>query len=704
MAMTNVVITGGAGFIASHVLDTLLNEAIFNIVVLDNFSYCASEKNVDSRVKQIENVDIRNLDKVRQLFSQHNIDSVVHLAAQSHVDHSFGNSLSFTDVNVTGTHVLLEAFRERWEQHGRPDGWRFVHISTDEVYGSTDDTHREDVSLLQPTNPYAASKAAAEMLVQSYYRSFKMPIVMTRSNNVYGPRQYPEKVIPKFILRLVNGQLPRLQGDGSQKRSFLYATDAANAIKQVFLKGQIGRVYNIGSSDEVSIVDLAAKLTRMICPQLAQGEAVFAHDVDRPFNDHRYQLDTSRIENELGWKQIVDFETGLQKTIDWYKAVDAKTYWKTIPKDIFCERDGDGEEDTAEANSPNNYAFRIRGFEKKDSNTQSKENAKEDQSSSCSSLPPTPTGKSTCAICIHLWNTKQLAEHESYVKNVVAAQPQTNTILSAVVLTVSNWSCSPAEQKSIEETMKKAAGVGTLISVLPIDNRGMDIGGFFVACGYLSSIEQGLISNVPKTQIDFILKLHTKSQERWRKRLTMPICGSVQVVRKSLAAFQQDSTVGQVGAKWAMLVDPFETTRPHLRDLCQLLTSKSAPGNSFFIGGTMFWYRWSLLRKLFQERARPCMLRKLLNDEKTVDYHWFNMTPPLRRIFGAPGASFRPAEQNVIEFERIPAETRKTVGSVLHSANTVPWEQRYREFHIEHDMERFFGVWVAMNGFKTVGF
>jgi dTDP-glucose 4,6-dehydratase len=342
----DILVTGGAGFIGSHVVDAFCN-AIINktlsanrIIIADIFDYCASEKNLDEAKRVlgdnliIVNTDICNLIQMRDIFIKYNIDGVIHLAAQSHVDRSFGNSLSFTNVNVIGTHTLLEAAREAWSSDTNMHNKRFLHVSTDEVYGTSynNEQHGES-SLLQPTNPYAASKAAAEMYVCSYQHSYKIPTIISRSNNVYGPRQYPEKVIPKFILRLLNGNYPRLQGDGSQKRTFLYVTDAANALLTLFLQGQIGKIYNIGCNDEVSIVDLALYLSKKFNTKITREQLEI--DCDRPFNDKRYFLSTDRISNELGWNPKIPFEKGINNTIHWYNNIDITTYWEQIPEDLF---------------------------------------------------------------------------------------------------------------------------------------------------------------------------------------------------------------------------------------------------------------------------------------------------------------------------------------------------------------------------------
>lgn len=334
-----ILITGGAGFIGSHVVDAfakaLLEGVIVahRIVVIDTLDYCASLKNLELSMSLgnvvFVNVNVCDAIRLKSLFVEYDIDAIVHLAAQSHVDRSFGNSLIFTEVNVRGTHTLLEVARNQWTAD-KDHSHLFLHMSTDEVYGSCSASkHDETSSMLQPTNPYAASKAAAEMYVRAYHTSFGLPVVIVRSNNVYGPRQYPEKVIPKFILRLQSGQLPTLQGSGNQKRSFLFANDAANALLSVFLKGRIGAVYNCGSDDEFTIRELAHILIQKMHPQSVAHE--LSHEQDRPFNDQRYYLSTESIRNELNWEPKVSFDDGLVRTITWYNSINTEQYWIQPP-------------------------------------------------------------------------------------------------------------------------------------------------------------------------------------------------------------------------------------------------------------------------------------------------------------------------------------------------------------------------------------
>ncbi|KAJ4151012.1 hypothetical protein LMH87_011733 [Akanthomyces muscarius] len=307
----NIMVTGGAGFIASWVvrhLATTYPDA-YNIICFDKMDYCSSPNNTAVLADR------------------------PNFTTYSHVDLSFGNSYSFTQTNVFGTHVLLESAKKVGIR-------RFIHVSTDEVYGEVkeDKDDLPEASILAPTNPYSASKAAAEMMVQSYQASFKLPCIIVRSNNVYGPHQYPEKIIPKFACLLNRRQPVVLHGDGSPTRRYLYAGDAADAFDTILHKGQVGQIYNVGSSDEVSNLDLCAKLLSVM--GMADGtdqatimkQAAFRRWVkythDRPFNDCRYAVDGSKL-RRLGWDQKTNLDAGLRVTIDWYRRF-GEAWWGDI--------------------------------------------------------------------------------------------------------------------------------------------------------------------------------------------------------------------------------------------------------------------------------------------------------------------------------------------------------------------------------------
>ncbi|ESA43367.1 hypothetical protein GE21DRAFT_4727 [Neurospora crassa] len=351
----NIMVTGGAGFIACWVVRHLVltYPEAYNVVSFDKLDYCASLNN--TRVLEHEpnfsfyRGDITNPSEVMDCLERYNIDTIFHFAAQSHVDLSFGNPFGFTHTNVYGTHVLLESARKAGIK-------RFIHVSTDEVYGEVKDDEDDllETSILAPTNPYAASKAAAEMLVNSYKKSFKLPIIIVRSNNVYGPHQYPEKIIPKFTCLLARGEPVVLHGDGSPTRRYLFAGDAADAFDTILHRGQLGEIYNVGSYDEISNLSLCHKLLTEMeiipcrsptssppcnyttsppssSPLGAEQEEIhrwvkYTHD--RPFNDHRYAVDGTKL-RKLGWEPKTTFEEGLRITVDWYRRF-GERWWDDI--------------------------------------------------------------------------------------------------------------------------------------------------------------------------------------------------------------------------------------------------------------------------------------------------------------------------------------------------------------------------------------
>jgi len=310
--MKNVLVTGGCGFIGSAFLNYMVPKyPNVNFINLDKLDYCADERNVEcSFAKNYFFIKGNICDSLTVLttLNHHNIDTVIHFAAYSHVDNSFNNSVNFTENNVVGTHKLLEACRV-WNRITK-----FIHVSTDEVYGEIEKGNFGEQAILNPTNPYAASKAAAEMIVLSYKKSFKMPIIITRGNNVYGPRQYPEKLIPKFILNMLTQTPCPIHGSGKNIRNFIHCNDVAKAFEIILLKGEIGEVYNIGSNDEFSVNHIAEQLQKIIKPK----KASFIKVEDRAFNDIRYSIDVTKLLN-LGWKQEIQWTDGLMDTVEWYK-------------------------------------------------------------------------------------------------------------------------------------------------------------------------------------------------------------------------------------------------------------------------------------------------------------------------------------------------------------------------------------------------
>jgi dTDP-glucose 4,6-dehydratase len=313
---STILVTGGCGFIGSnfinHIFDKYKNVKIVNI---DAMYYCSNENNVKKHVRTSDRYLLlkMNLNDIvgENILQQYNINYVVHFAAQSHVQNSFSDSLSYTYDNVVGTHTLLEECRIYNKVK------KFIHVSTDEVYGESElsGERKTELSLLNPTNPYAGTKAAAEFIARSYLCSFNLPIVITRGNNVYGENQYPEKLIPKFIHHLKNNEKVTIQGKGNALRSFLHISDVVTAFDVVLKKGKVSETYNIGGDDhEYSVFDIAKILIKKI-KNTNKFEDWIEYVEDRPFNDIRYHIDNKKLK-QLGWKIIKDFDHGISELID----------------------------------------------------------------------------------------------------------------------------------------------------------------------------------------------------------------------------------------------------------------------------------------------------------------------------------------------------------------------------------------------------
>lgn len=313
--MRNVLVTGGCGFIGSNFLNYMVTRyPDVHFYNLDAMYYCASYNNI--KVSSLPNYEmiegnVCDYNLVVYLLKSKHIDTIVHFAAQSHVDNSFLESFKYTEDNVKGTHVLLEAVKNT------NDYILFLHFSTDEVYGESnlDEDPKHENNILCPTNPYAASKAAAEMFVNSYIHSFNIRAIITRCNNVFGPNQYPEKLIPKFINHLKKGEKCTIHGDGSSLRSFIHVDDVSTAVECILKKGDVGEIYNIGSDDmnELSVLEVTHYLIEMICGTMEYDKWI-EYVKDRPFNDKRYYITNKKI-RELGWKQKIVFLEGLKRLL-----------------------------------------------------------------------------------------------------------------------------------------------------------------------------------------------------------------------------------------------------------------------------------------------------------------------------------------------------------------------------------------------------
>ena len=324
--MKNVLITGGAGFIGSHVVRKFVNKyPKYNIINLDTLTYSGNLQNL----KDLESKpnykflkgDITNENYINKLFKKYQFDGVIHLAAESHVDRSIIDPIGFAKTNILGTIILLNAFKSVWDNNW--DGKRFYHISTDEVYGSlgTKDLFTESTPY-DPNSPYSASKASSDHFVRAYGETFGMPYVISNCSNNYGPNQFPEKLIPLFINNIINSKSLPVYGDGNYIRDWLFVKDHALAIDLVFDKGLNHETYNIGGFNEWKNIDLIKLLCRLMDEKLENkigtSEKLITFIKDRPGHDFRYALDASKIKKSLGWSPSIIFEEGLSITIDWY--------------------------------------------------------------------------------------------------------------------------------------------------------------------------------------------------------------------------------------------------------------------------------------------------------------------------------------------------------------------------------------------------
>ncbi len=337
-----ILVTGGAGFIGSAVVRQAVR-AGHEVVNLDVLTYAANLDNVASVSNApgyaFEQADIRDRAALDRIFADHRPDAVMHLAAESHVDRSIDGPGEFIETNINGTYNLLEAARAYWSREGKPAGFRFHHISTDEVFGSLgEDGQFTESTPYDPRSPYSASKAASDHLVRAWHETYGLPVVMTNCSNNYGPFHFPEKLVPVVILKALSGQPIPVYGDGGNVRDWLYVEDHADALLCVLENGQLGRSYNIGGENEAKNIDLV----RTICthmddlhPQGAPHADLITFVTDRPGHDRRYAIDPTRIRDELGWRPSVTVEEGLRRTVEWYLA--NEDWWRPL-----LERDGVG--------------------------------------------------------------------------------------------------------------------------------------------------------------------------------------------------------------------------------------------------------------------------------------------------------------------------------------------------------------------------
>ena len=330
MSKRNIIITGGAGFIGSHVVRLFVNNyPHYNIINVDKLTYAgnlANLKDIEDRPNyKFKRLDICDFEAIYQLFQDENIDGVIHLAAESHVDRSIKDPFTFAKTNVMGTLSLLQAAKLYWES--RPEGYEgklFYHISTDEVYGALDfdDTLFTEETKYDPHSPYSASKASSDHFVRAYHDTYGMPTIVTNCSNNYGPYQFPEKLIPLFINNIRTRKPLPVYGNGENIRDWLYVEDHARAIEAIFHRGKIADTYNIGGCNEWRNIDLIKVIIATVDRLLGNPEGhsidLITYVTDRPGHDARYAIDASKLRRELDWQPSLQFEEGIERTVRWY--------------------------------------------------------------------------------------------------------------------------------------------------------------------------------------------------------------------------------------------------------------------------------------------------------------------------------------------------------------------------------------------------
>lgn len=342
--MKNLLVTGGAGFIGSNFIRYMLKKyEDYNIINLDALTYSGNLENLadisDNKRYLFIKADIRDRDKLEEIFEIYKLDGVINFAAASHVDRSIESPEEFISTNINGMQILLDCAKNSWKINPDDkycckyrDGVKFIQISTDEVYGSIEGRGKfDEFTSLCPNNPYSASKASADLIARSYYKTFKMPVNITRCGNNYGPYQFPEKLIPLIISNCLNDKELPIYGDGNQVRDWIYVLDHCKAIDFVLHGGQDGEVYNIGADNEISNIDLV----RMIINVLGKSENLIKYVKDRPGHDRRYALDHTKISKELNWQPMYTFGESLRDTVVWY--LDNKEWMENITSGSYQE-------------------------------------------------------------------------------------------------------------------------------------------------------------------------------------------------------------------------------------------------------------------------------------------------------------------------------------------------------------------------------
>ncbi len=323
--MMRILVTGGAGFIGSAVVRLAVARG-HEVINLDALTYAANLANVasvgNSPLYAFEQADLRDRAALDRVLAEHRPDAVLHLAAESHVDRSIDGPGTFVETNVMGTFNLLEAARAYWLREGKPEGFRFHHVSTDEVFGSLGaEGQFTEETPYDPRSPYSATKAASDHLVRAWAETYGLPVLLTNCSNNYGPFHFPEKLVPVVILNALHGRPIPVYGQGLNVRDWLFVEDHADALLTVLERGTVGRSYNIGGENEARNIDLVRTICALLDEMRPEGgphERLIQYVEDRPGHDLRYAIDPSRIREELGWRPSVTLEEGLRRTVDWY--------------------------------------------------------------------------------------------------------------------------------------------------------------------------------------------------------------------------------------------------------------------------------------------------------------------------------------------------------------------------------------------------
>ena len=351
--MRRMLVTGAAGFIGANFVKYWLETYPEDVIVIvDAMTYAGNRANLDGVLSErcsLEAIDINETDRIKDLLRNNEIDTIVHFAAESHVDRSIEGPDAFIEANILGTHSLLKAARAVWQTEGRaPDNHLFHHVSTDEVYGtlSMDDPAFTETTPYAPNSPYSASKASSDFLVRSYHHTYGLNVKTSNCSNNYGPYQFPEKLIPLIIINLLHGKALPIYGDGKNIRDWLYVEDHARGIEKVINNGRVGETYNIGGVNEWTNIDIVNLICTLVDKRFADSESLksdypecpaskklecnslITYVTDRAGHDFRYAIDTARIRDELGYEPAVSFEIGIEKTLDWY--LDNPEWWQAV--------------------------------------------------------------------------------------------------------------------------------------------------------------------------------------------------------------------------------------------------------------------------------------------------------------------------------------------------------------------------------------